>query len=229
MLAQASQASTATPTEEPRPTATEPQLLMHEIVDGKVCGLEWRGPELWLTVDGEGRPVDPQHVFKSLRPRTGGDTIETATTPRTFTITDKDTAEKLTFTCMPGCIVAHEVIDCSRPVASDDVCCMGDDNGRVSLPFEGVSAPKEAYVLRAFVRAAPFSKVMAERLPHVVFEVVEDEYVVGLDPDSLAVVIGVFEERLEALRCTYADLVQTRAEVLARTVQAARAGSEATA
>ncbi|WP_215456625.1 hypothetical protein [Streptomyces sp. ATCC 21386] len=207
--------------------ALEPQLLMHEVVDGKVCGLEWRGPELWLTVDGEGRPIDPQHVFESLRPRTGGDTVQAApiSAARTFTVTDKDTAEKLTFTCMPGCIVVHEVIDCSRPVAADDVCCIGDDNGQVSLPFEGASAPKEAYVLRAFVRAAPFSKVMAERLPHVVFEVVEDEYVVGLDPDSLAVVIGVFEERLEALRCTYADLVQTRAKVLARTVQA---GSEVT-
>ncbi|WP_333746167.1 DUF6907 domain-containing protein [Streptomyces sp. IBSBF 2950] len=223
------QASTATPTQEPRPTAPEPQLLMLEIIDGKTFGLEWRGPELWLTIDGQGRPIDPQHVFGSLRPRTGGDTVEAAPAARTFTITDKDTEQKLTFTCMPGCIVAHEVIDCSRPVASDDVCCMGDDNGKVSLPFEGVSAPKDAHVLRAFLRAAPFSKVMAERLPHVVFEVVEDEYVLGLDPDSLAVVIGVFEERLEALRCTYADLVQTRAKVVARTVQAARAGSEATA
>ncbi|MEE1763671.1 DUF6907 domain-containing protein [Streptomyces sp. SP18BB07] len=151
------------------------------------------------------------------------------TLPRTFTVTDKDTKEELTFTCMPGCTVVHEVIDCSRPVASDDVCCIGDQNGQVSLPFEGVSAPKDAYVLRAYLRAAPFAKVMSERLPHVMFEVVEDEYVVGLDPDSLAVVIGVFEERLEALRCTYADLVQTRAKVLGDTVQAAKAGSGATA
>ncbi|WP_060880214.1 DUF6907 domain-containing protein [Streptomyces scabiei] len=149
--------------------------------------------------------------------------------PRTFTITSKDTQEKLTFTCMPGCTVAHDVIDASRPTAPDDVCCLGDNNGEVSLPFEGVTVPKESYVLRAYLRVAPFAPSMAERLPHVMIEVVEDEYVQHLDPDSLAVVIGVLDERLVALRRTHAELVQVRAEVLGRTVQAAKAGSGAAA
>lgn len=61
-------ATTASPTPEnsATPTAPESELLMFEIVDERVCRLEWHGPDLVLAVDDVAYPLDPQRVLRLL-------------------------------------------------------------------------------------------------------------------------------------------------------------------
>lgn len=143
----------------------------------------------------------------------------TSSTPalsQTFTVTAKDTHEELSFVCMPGCVIDHQVIDCNGPMAPDDVRCWSDTNGDVDLPIDGSGTPEDKRVLCARIEVVPFATTMAGRLPRAQVEIVEDHYIEGLDPDALGVVISVLSERLTALRRTHADLVRIRAEYVER-------------
>ncbi|WP_282703214.1 hypothetical protein [Streptomyces sp. CC219B] len=47
-------------------TAPEPELLAHEVVDGRAMRLEWRAGELWFVADDRECTVDPQHVLQII-------------------------------------------------------------------------------------------------------------------------------------------------------------------
>ncbi|MGW6008638.1 DUF6907 domain-containing protein [Streptomyces sp. NPDC055210] len=135
--------------------------------------------------------------------------------PRTYTFTNRANGEDLSFTCMPGCLVHHDILLRDQKVNAVEVVCQASDNGLVALPVDGNGKPEDADILSAHIRVAPFSGSFAERLPHVVLEVVGDHFMDGLDPDALSIVIGVYAERLEALRNTHAELVRVRADYIA--------------
>ncbi|WP_432034212.1 DUF6907 domain-containing protein [Streptomyces antibioticus] len=144
--------------------------------------------------------------------------IETTATarPRQWMFLDKESGDPFTFTCMPGCVIRHDILDECQKRAPAEILCWTSPDRPAYLPVECASTPEDVHVLAAQIQVRPFATSMAARLPHVTLEIVEDHTISGLDPDSLAAVIGVLAERLEALRGTHADLVRLRAEYLGR-------------
>ncbi|MBD0838820.1 hypothetical protein [Streptomyces sp. TRM68416] len=47
-------------------TAPEPELLMDEVVDGRVMRLEWRADELWFVAGDRECTVDPKRVLQII-------------------------------------------------------------------------------------------------------------------------------------------------------------------
>ncbi|MBD0838821.1 DUF6907 domain-containing protein [Streptomyces sp. TRM68416] len=141
------------------------------------------------------------------------DTIAPAQ-PRSWTFLDKESGDPLSFTCMPGCVIRHDIVDADQKKHPDDIMCWTRPNGAPRLPVDSRGFPEDVSVLSAHIEVKPLATSMADRLPHVNLEIVEDQHIVGLDPDSLAMVIDVLARQLDALRRTRADLVRLRAEHL---------------
>ncbi|WP_030323162.1 DUF6907 domain-containing protein [Streptomyces flavochromogenes] len=131
------------------------------------------------------------------------------TAPRTWTFTDRDSGETLTFTCMAGCTDDHREIRDGVAVA-DDVWCL-KSLGELTLPINENGAPEELSVLRASMNVDPFDRRIAQRLPHIDLEVMDGAFIESLDPDGFATVINTLQGRLDEMRAMHADLVATRA------------------
>ncbi|MFJ3083086.1 DUF6907 domain-containing protein [Streptomyces halstedii] len=133
-----------------------------------------------------------------------------ASDPRRWSFVDVNTGRRLEVTCMRGCEVDHS-LNASTPSDPDDIWCQVDSED-VYLPINANGTPESMRVLSSTLNVLPFADTMALRMPHVSVEVVQDEWIEGLDPDGLATVIGTLEGRVEALRRAHAELVTARAE-----------------
>lgn len=111
---------------------------------------------------------------------------------------------------MRGCDVDHS-LDAATPSDPDDIWCQVDSTD-VCLPINSNGTPENMRVLSATLNMLPFAESIALRAPHVSVEVVQDEWIEGLDPDGLATVIGTLRERLEHLERMQGRLEVARAE-----------------
>ncbi|NEB42303.1 hypothetical protein [Streptomyces sp. SID14515] len=111
---------------------------------------------------------------------------------------------------MRGCDVDHS-LDAASPSDPDDIWCQIDSTD-VCLPINSNGTPENMRVLSATLNMLPFAETIALRAPHVSVEVVQDEWIEGLDPDGLATVIGTLRERLEHLEKMHGRLEVARAE-----------------
>lgn len=130
--------------------------------------------------------------------------------PRRWSFVDRHTGRRLEVTCMRGCDVDHS-LDASTPSDPDDIWCQIDSTD-VCLPINSNGTPENMRVLSATLNMLPFAESIALRAPHVSVEVVQDEWIEGLDPDGLATVIGTLRERLEHLERMHGRLEVARAE-----------------
>ncbi|MBT2674248.1 hypothetical protein J7E95_26240 [Streptomyces sp. ISL-14] len=95
-----------------------------------------------------------------------------------------------------------------------DVCC--EIRGTASeLPLFGplcdTGSPEDFRFLGWQIETYPFSERLAERLPFVALEVIDEHYIAYLDPDTLEVVINRLQKQVDSLRNAHAQLVDTRA------------------
>ncbi|WP_164837771.1 hypothetical protein [Streptomyces sp. B27] len=111
---------------------------------------------------------------------------------------------------MRGCDADHS-LDASIPSDPSEIWCQVDSTV-VCLPINSNGTPEDMRVLSATLNMLPFSDSIALRAPHVSVEVVQDEWIEGLDPDGLATVIGTLRERLEHLEQMHGRLEVARAE-----------------
>jgi hypothetical protein len=133
-----------------------------------------------------------------------------AAEPRSWSFIDRETGERRSVTCMPGCQIDH-ASDMASPTFAGDIWCQAlvDD---LSLPINADGQPEEFRVLGMTLNVRPFDKQVAQRLPHVEIEMVDDHWIEGLDPDGFETVINSLQARLEKMREVHAALVRTRAE-----------------
>ncbi|MFE2164851.1 DUF6907 domain-containing protein [Streptomyces sp. NPDC059447] len=136
--------------------------------------------------------------------------VSDAARPRQWAFVDKVTGQARIATCMPGCEADHSM-DMQRPTHPEDIWCeiVGDT---VHLPVNTNGYAEDFRVLGVKLSMIPFSRRPAERVPHVVVEVVDDHWLEGLDPDGLATVISTLEQRVQELRSTHARLIAIRAQ-----------------
>ncbi|MCX5270967.1 DUF6907 domain-containing protein [Streptomyces virginiae] len=129
--------------------------------------------------------------------------------PRTWSFIDSTTSKLQEVTCLAGCVVNHG-IDRETPTHPYDIwCCTKSEE--VFLPIvSGGEDVQELRVLSAFIRQEPFSRNLHERVPHAQVEVVDDNFIEGLDPDGLATVILTLEAQLAGFRKVHAQLVELR-------------------
>lgn len=150
---------------------------------------------------------------------------------RNWAFTSKVTGEMVTFTCMPGCTIDH-ASDADTPVHPEGVYCL-TDQAAIELPLFGPlcesKSPEVFRVLNWQMGVDPFSAKIAERLPHVDLEVIDEHWIEGLDPDALALVIGQLQAQVDSLRAAHAQLVRVRADYAAEQILAALRPSEVTA
>ncbi|MGW3298455.1 DUF6907 domain-containing protein [Streptomyces rubiginosohelvolus] len=130
--------------------------------------------------------------------------------PRRWSFIDRRSGRRLEVTCMRGCDADHS-LDASTPSDPSDIWCQVDSSV-VCLPINSNGTPENMRVLSATLNMLPFSDSIALRAPHVSVEVVQDEWIEGLDPDGLATVIGTLRERLEHLEEMHGRLEVARAE-----------------
>lgn len=137
--------------------------------------------------------------------------------PRTWAFTSSETGQPLKVTCLPGCTISHDS-DRETPTHPADVFCWTQsDRDAVTLPVDTTGTPEDFRVLAAFIEIQPFAAELARRLPFAVVEVLDEHYISPLDPDGLETVINTLAGRLDNLRRVHAELVQRRAEYVART------------
>ncbi|MFI5803019.1 DUF6907 domain-containing protein [Streptomyces sp. NPDC051561] len=134
--------------------------------------------------------------------------------PRTWTFTDRDTDEQMTFTCMVGCTLNH-ASDVASPTFRQDIWCQAA-GPEMWLPINTDGKPEEFRVLGITLNVRPWDRKLSERLPHVDIEFIDDHWVENLDPDGLATVIRTLAERVESLKVAHAQLVAVRAEYMGR-------------
>ncbi|MFD5940246.1 DUF6907 domain-containing protein [Streptomyces griseus] len=130
--------------------------------------------------------------------------------PRRWSFVDRRTGRRLEVTCMRGCDADHS-LDAAEPSDPSDIWCQIDSTD-VCLPINSNGTPENMRVLSATLNMLPFSESIALRAPHVSVEVIQDEWIEGLDPDGLATVIGTLRERLEHLEQMHGRLEVARAE-----------------
>lgn len=135
---------------------------------------------------------------------------------RTFTFTSAVTGDKVTATCMPSCTVDHEA-DSNTPTHPHDIYCnIPGTAGELPLygPLCDTGSPEDFRFLSWQIESRPFSARPAERLPFVAIEAIDDHYIEYLDPDTLEMVIGRLQKRVDSLREAHAQLVNVRTAYL---------------
>jgi hypothetical protein len=137
--------------------------------------------------------------------------------PRTWSFTNKVSGEQTEVTCMTGCRFDHED-SVETPTSPEDVYCWSTANASTtSVPVDpGTGTHENFQVLTAFIAVDPFSKHIAERLPHATVEILDEHYIAPLDPDALAGLINLLTSRVNGLRAVHAELVRTRAAYIAQ-------------
>lgn len=143
----------------------------------------------------------------------------TAEEPRTWTFTNRHTGQQMTFTCMDGCTIDHSR-EQGRDVFPEDIWCWFWSEP-LTLPVNENGTPEEFKILDTVIKVEPWSPTIAHRLPFAVIELVDDHFIDGLDPDGLETVINTLQTRLEQMRETHAQLVEVRAEYMARAARSA--------
>ncbi|WP_435597092.1 DUF6907 domain-containing protein [Streptomyces anulatus] len=133
-----------------------------------------------------------------------------ASDPRRWSFVDVFSGRRLEVTCMRGCDADHS-LDVAEPSDPSDIWCRVDSED-VCLPINANGTPESMRVLSATLNMLPFAESIALRAPHVSVEVVQDEWIEGLDPDGLATVIGTLRERLVHLEAMHGRLEVARAE-----------------
>lgn len=134
--------------------------------------------------------------------------------PKTFTFTNHFNGDPITVTCMLGCESGH-VRDTATPSLPEDVYCsvVGEE---AELPFTQGGTQARWLMLRPQMDVTPFSNNIAERLPTVSVEAVDDGWFSNLDPDGVDQVADFLQARVDELRAMRAQLVEARAEYLRR-------------
>ncbi|MGW8502795.1 DUF6907 domain-containing protein [Streptomyces sp. CLCI03] len=129
--------------------------------------------------------------------------------PRTWSFIDSTTSQLQEVTCLAGCTVNHDM-DRETPTHPYDIwCCTKSEE--VCLPIvSGSEDVQELRVLSAYIRQEPFSRNLHERVPHAQVEIVDDNFIEGLDPDGLATVILTLEAQLASFREVHARLTALR-------------------
>lgn len=147
------------------------------------------------------------HSATAIRPPAGP--------PRTFTFTNLWNGDPITVQCMVGCESSHET-HTATPSQPEDVDCTaaGED---VELPFVQGTSNGARLMLRPEIHVTPFSSILAERLPTVSVEVVDDGWFSNQDPDGLDQIADFLQGRVDALRAASVQLAAVRAEYKART------------
>jgi hypothetical protein len=157
--------------------------------------------------------------------------IMAAIQPRTWSFTNNVTGLEVDVTCMPGCDLDHAK-DVDTPTAPEDIYCITRGES-IELPMIGPlcegSGAEEFSILAWQIDVHPFSTKMAERLPHVNIEAIDDHWIEALDPDSLATVIGHLQKQVDSLRAAHTQLVRVRADYAAEQILSALRASEVTA
>lgn len=149
-------------------------------------------------------PVPPQPPAPTTAP------AAPASAARRWSFVDMFSGRRLEVTCMRGCDADHS-LDAAEPSDPSDIWCQVDSTA-VCLPINANGTPENMRVLSATLNMLPFAESIALRAPHVSVEVVQDEWIEGLDPDGLATVIGTLRERLEHLEQMHGRLEVARAE-----------------
>lgn len=139
---------------------------------------------------------------------------EPATSPQTWTFTDRDTGQLMTVTCMTGCTSNHTT-DIATPSFAGDIWCQTDRTD-ITLPVNQNGNVEEFRILGITLNVRPWDEKISQRLPHASVEVIDDCWIEDLDPDALAIVIATLESRLDVLRDSHTQLVKLRAEHEAR-------------
>lgn len=141
----------------------------------------------------------------------------------TFTFTSAVTGEKVTVTCMPGCTVAHAADGNTTEHPHDVYCEIPGTASELPLfgPLCDTGSPEDFRFLGWKIETHPCSERLAERLPFVAIEVVDDHYIEYLDPDTLEVLINRLQKQVDSLRNAHAQLVDVRAVYLNPTEVAA--------
>ncbi|WP_435212530.1 DUF6907 domain-containing protein [Streptomyces sp. bgisy034] len=137
-------------------------------------------------------------------------------TRRTFTFTSAVTGENVTVICMPGCTIDHEP-DRNTPTHPHDIYCnIPGTAGELPLygPLCDTGSSEDFRFLSWQIESRPFSGRPAERLPFVAIEAIDDHYIEYLDPDTLEMVIGRLQKRVDSLREAHAQLVKVRTAYL---------------
>lgn len=134
--------------------------------------------------------------------------------PKTFAFTNFFTGEPTPVQCMARCESEH-LQDTASPSMPEDVTC-STSGEEVELPFMQGGSQPQWLMLRPEMTVTPFSSDIAERLPTVRVEVVDDGWFVNLDVDGLDQVADFLQGRVDALRAASAELAVVRAEYKGR-------------
>ncbi|GGV13856.1 DUF6907 domain-containing protein [Streptomyces spectabilis] len=139
-------------------------------------------------------------------------TVMDNTRPRTWEFTDVDTGQTRTITCTPWCNISH-ASDIAHPCLPSEISCISYDRANTAaLPVACGHDAEDVYVMSALIEVDHFDPDPARRAPHAIVEIVQDHFTGALDPDGLQALIGLFEQRVAALRIRHAELVTARAE-----------------
>lgn len=142
--------------------------------------------------------------------------------PRTWTTKHSFNGESITVTCMTGCRLDHAT-EIETSCAPEDIYCISEGNSSaLTVPVDkDTGTPENFSVLSGYVQVDPFSARITERLPYAMVEILDQNYIGPLDPDTLAGLIDLLAERVDGLRAVHTELVRTRAEYIARRAVAA--------
>ncbi|MFD3656998.1 DUF6907 domain-containing protein [Streptomyces sp. NPDC058620] len=141
-------------------------------------------------------------------------TASPAKESRSWTFTNRDTGQPVSFTCMTGCAFDHAG-EARKHIDPSDIWCQTERTD-VTLPINENGTPEEFRILGITLNVRPWDEAMAQRLPHASVEVIDDCWIEGLDPDALALVIDTLADRVNVLRDSHAQLVKLRADYQAR-------------
>lgn len=131
---------------------------------------------------------------------------------RTRTFEDATTGQTRTFPCAPWCNDSH-LGDTASPTNPVDVSCTNYDRANTkTLPVGDDGGLSGSTVLSTMIQVDHFHPDPANRIPHALVEIAEDQLTDPLDPNQLMAVIELFDERVTAMRARHAELLRIRAE-----------------
>ncbi|MFE0088790.1 DUF6907 domain-containing protein [Streptomyces sp. NPDC059016] len=129
---------------------------------------------------------------------------------RTWSFISNADGRLVSTTCPEWCDADHEN-DRETPTHPHDIWHQRYSDSAF-LPVSVGRTAEDARILSWSLNVRPFDANMGLRLPHVSVELMEDEWIEGLDPDAFEAVIDTLEARVQAMRQAHAELLRVRAE-----------------
>jgi hypothetical protein len=150
----------------------------------------------------------------TLTPETAAAPAASVTPARTWSFVDRRTGESVAYRCMDGCTLDHSR-DEGRVKYREDIWCWFWDRP-LSLPVNETGTPEELNVLSTVIKVEPWSPTIAHRLPFAVVELIDDQFIDGLDPDGYETLINTLQNRVDQMREGHRRLVEVRASYRTR-------------